>query len=178
MQEAVLLSLQLLKTGLLTGDPLEAPKGRRFPEGLTSDLLRPYGSLHLPPSAGSAAAAAVPRAALLLQRVASLLPLQQRPRSWWMSDLCMDLRGFNCLVSALRGGLRQLAEAALASKLLKQPQLVSAFTLAAAAVAVAAAAACVSVLVAAGGVCLCVFGVVRKFVSCRLPFAVGLYARL
>lgn len=119
LQEAVLVSLELLKLGLLIGDPLEAPKGRRYPEGLSLSLMQPYRGFSQKDTAGGA----VQRAALLLQRVALLLPLQQRPRSWWTGDLCMDLRGFNCVVSALRSGLRQLSEACLVNRLLKSPQL-------------------------------------------------------
>lgn len=119
LQETVLVSLELLKLGLLTGDPLEAPKGRGYPQGVLLSLMESFRGFAPKDTAGGA----VQRAALLLQRVALLLPLQQRPKSWWTGDLCMDLRGFNCVVSALRSALRQLADACLVSRLLKDPHL-------------------------------------------------------
>ncbi|KAL8453008.1 hypothetical protein Emag_002094 [Eimeria magna] len=118
LQEDVLVCLELLKLGLLTGEPLEAPVGAPYPKGLMDELLQPVRGF----VAEGAGEADVQRAALLLQRVASLLQLQHKPGSWWASDVCLDLRGFCCISTALKGALRQLAEASLLHQILKNPK--------------------------------------------------------
>ncbi|KAL8269820.1 hypothetical protein Esti_006234 [Eimeria stiedai] len=117
-QEDVLVCLELLKLGLLTGEPLEAPAGAPYPKGLMEELLQPVRGF----VAEGAGDTDVQRAALLLQRVASLLQLQHKPGSWWASDVCLDLRGFCCISAALKTALRQLAEASLLHQILKNPK--------------------------------------------------------
>ncbi|KAL8431965.1 hypothetical protein Efla_002802 [Eimeria flavescens] len=119
LQEDVLICLELLKLGLLTGEPLEARAGSSYPKGLLGDLLQPIRGV----SVDGLGEGELQRASLLLQRVASLLPLQHKPGVWWAADVCLDLRGFACIVTALKAAMRQLAEAALLHQLLRNPKL-------------------------------------------------------
>ncbi|XP_026192475.1 uncharacterized protein LOC34622462 [Cyclospora cayetanensis] len=119
-QEAIFVCLELLKMGLLSGDPIEPPSGKPYPSGVQAVLMRPYpGASEEETSAGT-----VQRAALLLQRIASLLPLRINQRRPWESDICMDFMGYNCVVCLIRSALREVTEAALVSKLLKHAELV------------------------------------------------------
>ncbi|OEH80618.1 xpg N-terminal domain-containing protein [Cyclospora cayetanensis] len=120
VQEAIFVCLELLKMGLLSGDPIEPPSGKPYPSGVQAVLMRPYpGASEEETSAGT-----VQRAALLLQRIASLLPLRINQRRPWESDICMDFMGYNCVVCLIRSALREVTEAALVSKLLKHAELV------------------------------------------------------
>ncbi|CDJ43773.1 hypothetical protein ETH_00005525 [Eimeria tenella] len=139
-QEAMFICLELLRLGFLSGDPLESLPGRPFPPGVQTALMQPYpseaaaaaaaagGAAAAAAAAGGGAAAAagardVQRAGLLLQRVASLLPLQLRQQQPWLAAVCMDLLGFNCLVNLIRNAFQELTQTALVSMLLQSPHL-------------------------------------------------------
>ncbi|PHJ18419.1 xpg n-terminal domain-containing protein [Cystoisospora suis] len=107
LQEDILFTLELLKFGLLTGDPLEAPADRPYPPGV--QLLR---RVDTPVDKR--------RSILLLSRVFSLYPMKLIAGYHWEGDIIdFDLAGYSCLVKLLKRSLRHLTEACLANILMK-----------------------------------------------------------
>merc|ERR1719480_695075 len=104
LQEPCLVALELMKFGVLNGEPFEAAQADRpFPE-----------QVRYP----KAPADARTRALLLLSRVMSLVPMRLR-NDMWNADVDFDLAAFHSLVRILKRALRQLVEASLTSILLK-----------------------------------------------------------
>eukprot|EP00931_Biecheleriopsis_adriatica_P028045 TRINITY_DN16776_c0_g2_i1.p1 TRINITY_DN16776_c0_g2~~TRINITY_DN16776_c0_g2_i1.p1 ORF type:complete len:743 (+),score=127.44 TRINITY_DN16776_c0_g2_i1:66-2294(+) len=101
-QEATLLALELMKFGLLSGEPL-ATAGEPFPE------LVNY------PTAPTDIET---RSVLLLSRVMSLVPMKLKAGTW-NAPVDFDLAAFHGLVKLVMRALRQLTEASLASVLLQ-----------------------------------------------------------
>jgi len=104
LQEPCLVALEMMKFGVLSGEPYDAAQ----PE-------RPF-----PPQVGYPASPVAPRvkAVLLLGRVMSLVPMKLR-NDMWNADVEFDLAAFHSLVRILKRTLRQVVEASLASVLLK-----------------------------------------------------------
>merc|ERR1712166_1601270 len=104
LQEPCLVALEMMKFGVLSGEPYDAAQ----PE-------RPF-----PPQVGYPASPVSPRvkAVLLLGRVMSLVPMKLR-NDMWNADVEFDLAAFHSLVRILKRTLRQVVEASLASVLLK-----------------------------------------------------------
>lgn len=104
MQESCLVALELMKFGMLSGEPFDAAApDRPFPEQVK------YPSPPVPPKV---------KAILLLSRVMSLMPMKLK-NDMWNADVDFDLAAFHSLVRILKRTLRQLVEASLASILLK-----------------------------------------------------------
>lgn len=96
--EPVLLAIEMMKFGVLNGEPLESPDGKPFP-----------AAVEYPKS---------PSAALFLTRVLSLVPMKLR-NDLWSAKVDFDLASFHCLVRALNRSLRLVVEAALGNQLLR-----------------------------------------------------------
>jgi len=104
-QEPCLVALELMKFGVLSGEPFDSATPERvFPPQVEY------------PSSGSASQQTT--AVLLLCRVLSLVPMKLR-NDMWNADVSFDLAAFHSLVRALKRSLRQLTEACLTSILLK-----------------------------------------------------------
>eukprot|EP00931_Biecheleriopsis_adriatica_P028044 TRINITY_DN16776_c0_g1_i1.p1 TRINITY_DN16776_c0_g1~~TRINITY_DN16776_c0_g1_i1.p1 ORF type:complete len:743 (+),score=145.87 TRINITY_DN16776_c0_g1_i1:257-2230(+) len=101
-QEATLLALELMKFGLLSGEPL-ATAGEPFPE------LVKYPTTPTDMET---------RSIFLLSRVMSLVPMKLKA-DIWSSPVDFDLAAFHGLVKLTMRTLRQLTEASLASVLLQ-----------------------------------------------------------
>ena len=98
--ESVLLAVEMMKFGVLTGEPLEAPAGKNFPAAVNY------------PCTGSAV--------LLLTRVLSLVPMTLR-NDLWSAKVDFDLAAFHCLVRSLNRSLRLVVEACVANQVLSEP---------------------------------------------------------
>jgi hypothetical protein len=104
LQEPCLVALEMMKFGVLSGEPFDAAqKERPFPEHVNY------------PGAGVDGRT---KAVLLLSRVMSLVPMKLR-NDMWNADVDFDLAAFHSLVRILKRALRQLVEASLGSILLK-----------------------------------------------------------
>jgi hypothetical protein len=104
LQEPCLVALEMMKFGVLSGEPFDAAQpDRPFPEQVQ------YPTLPAPPAV---------KAVLLLSRVMSLVPMKLK-NDMWNADVDFDLAAFHSLVRILKRALRQLTEASLASILLK-----------------------------------------------------------
>jgi hypothetical protein len=104
LQEPCLVALEMMKFGMLTGDPFDpAQPDRPFPAAIEY----PTGTTD-----------PVVKARLLLSRVMSLVPMKLK-NDMWNADVEFDLAAFHSLVRILKRSLRQLVEASLASILLK-----------------------------------------------------------
>ncbi|CAJ1416587.1 unnamed protein product [Effrenium voratum] len=109
LTEPCLTALELMKFGLLNGDPFEAAQpDKQFPE----EVKYPIGA-KLGPSDRTRVCGK-----LILCRVMSLVPMRLRT-VMWDSDVDFDLAAFHALVRALKRSLRQLVEGALAHVLLR-----------------------------------------------------------
>eukprot|EP00922_Rhytidocystis_sp_ex-Travisia-forbesii_P053247 GHVS01078961.1.p1 GENE.GHVS01078961.1~~GHVS01078961.1.p1 ORF type:complete len:921 (+),score=193.14 GHVS01078961.1:386-3148(+) len=106
LQEDILFVLELMRMGCLTGDLLEAPTDRSYPDRI--GLLR---RKNVEPSEV--------RKYLLLSRVFSLWPMQLKPMHMWGADVDFDLAAYHSIVKILKRSLRQMTEACLANILLK-----------------------------------------------------------
>ena len=173
LQEEIFLCLELLRLGLLSGDSLEMQQQNLLPSGVRAAIEQRYAGEEMKSSSSSSASSAAAagaaagaaggaagdrrRAALLLQRVASLLPLRLKPGVAWRADVCLDLFGFSTLVSLLRTSFKELTDAALVSRLLQEPHLVSTshMLLYAAAAASCCCCCCCWLLAAAAAGCCC-----------------------
>jgi len=107
-QEPCLVALELMKFGILSGEPFDAQPDRPFPE-----------QVNYP----KAPAEKDTKAKLLLSRVMSLIPMKLK-NDMWNADVDFDLAAFHSLVRILKRALRQLTEASLASTLLRDLALV------------------------------------------------------
>jgi len=109
LQEPCLIALEMMKFGVLNGEPFEeAQPDRPFPEQVRYPRA-PVDS-HT-------------KSMLLLSRVMSLVPMSLK-NDMWNADVDFDLAAFHSLVRILKRALRQLTEASLASVLLKDMQRV------------------------------------------------------
>eukprot|EP00397_Hematodinium_sp_SG-2012_P009203 GEMP01009279.1.p1 GENE.GEMP01009279.1~~GEMP01009279.1.p1 ORF type:complete len:748 (+),score=144.49 GEMP01009279.1:565-2808(+) len=103
-QEPLLLALEMMKFGVLSGEPFDSPqRSRAFP----AQVNYPTGD-----------APAKTKAILLLCRVLSLVPMRLK-NDMWNADVNFDLAAFQTLARALKRSLRQLTEACLTSVLIK-----------------------------------------------------------
>jgi len=109
LQEPCLIALEMMKFGVLNGEPFEeAQPDRPFPEQV--------GYPRAPVDSHT-------KSMLLLSRVMSLVPMSLK-NDMWNADVDFDLAAFHSLVRILKRALRQLTEASLASVLLKDMQRV------------------------------------------------------
>lgn len=106
MQEDALFALELMKFGLLSGEPLEAPKDRPYPENI--QLLRN-------PNVSQRRKHSI----ILVSRVTSLCQMQLKSTGMWGTEVEFDLAAFHSTVKILKRSLRQLTEACLSNLLLK-----------------------------------------------------------
>jgi len=107
LQEPCLVALEMMKFGVLNGEPFEAAQpDRPFPEQVQYPQA-PVDSRV--------------KSMLLLSRVMSLVPMSLK-NDMWNADVDFDLAAFHSLVRILKRALRQLTEASLASILLKDMQ--------------------------------------------------------
>jgi len=97
-QEPCLVALELMKFGMLSGEPFDAAPNQPFP----MEVQYPVSS----------------EAALLLSRVMSLVPMRLNTDNW-NADVDFDLAAFHSLVRVLNRSLRLLTESSLASVLLQ-----------------------------------------------------------
>jgi hypothetical protein len=105
LQEPCLVALEMLKFGVLNGEPFDA-----------ADPTRPF-----PPQVAYPTQPVSPetKGMLLLSRVMSLVPMKLK-NDMWNADVDFDLAAFHSLVRILKRALRQLVEASLGSILLKE----------------------------------------------------------
>lgn len=109
LTEPCLTALELMKFGLLNGEPFETAQPEKpFPE----DVKYPIAANMSQPERDAVCGK------LLLCRVMSLVPMRLR-HVMWDSDVDFDLAAFHSLVRALKRTLRQMVEGALAHVLLK-----------------------------------------------------------
>ncbi|CAJ1371337.1 unnamed protein product [Effrenium voratum] len=102
LQEPCLVALEMMKFGILSGDPFEAAE-RPFPEQVK------YPKAPVDPHTKSL---------LLLSRVMSLVPMKLKS-GMWNADVDFDLAAFHSLVRLVKRALRHLTEASLVSVLLR-----------------------------------------------------------
>jgi len=104
LQESCLVALEMMKFGVLNGEPFDAAQpDRPFPENVQYPVAPVQPRI---------------KAVLLLSRVMSLVPMKLR-NDMWNADVDFDLAAFHSLVRILKRALRHLVEASLASILLK-----------------------------------------------------------
>merc|ERR1711971_570865 len=102
--EPCLVAIELMKLGVLNGDPFEpAQPERPFPEAMNYPR-QPVDEYT--------------KSILLLTRVMSLVPMRLKV-DMWNADVNFDLAAFHAMVRVLKRSLRQLTEASLASILMK-----------------------------------------------------------
>jgi len=105
--EPCLIALELMKFGVLNGEPFEAGQADKpFPPQM--DYPKQPVDVQQ-------------KSILLLTRVMSLVPMRLRV-DMWNADVNFDLAAFHSLVRILKRSLRQLTEASLSSVLLKDLQ--------------------------------------------------------
>lgn len=102
LQEPCLVALEMMKFGILSGEPFEAAE-RPFPE-----------QVKYPKSPVDSNT----KSMLLLSRVMSLVPMKLKS-GMWNADVDFDLAAFHSLVRLVKRALRHLTEASLASVLLR-----------------------------------------------------------
>jgi len=103
LQEPCLVALEMLKFGILHGEPFEAAD-RQKP--FTKEVNYPVAPVD--PNT---------KASLLLSRVMSLVPMKLK-NEMWNADVIFDLAAFHSLVRVLKRSLRQIVEGSLVSVLL------------------------------------------------------------
>jgi len=109
LTEPCLIALELMKFGVLNGEPLETGQpDRPFPPQMEYPQ-QPVGSDQ--------------KSLFLLTRVMSLVPMRLKV-DMWNADVNFDLAAFHALVRILKRALRQLTEASLASILMEDLSLV------------------------------------------------------
>jgi hypothetical protein len=106
-EEPCIVALELMKFGLLTGDPFEPVTEKPFPQALKYPKQSETGKTS--------------KLIMLITRVVSLVPLRLRS-DMWSSEVDFDLAAFHCEVRLLKRSLRQLTEASLAHLLLEDPR--------------------------------------------------------
>jgi hypothetical protein len=106
--EPCLVAIELLKFGVLNGEPFQPGPTKRFPP----DIKYPVAPVD-----------DKTKSELLLKRVMSLVPMRLKI-DMWNADVDFDLAAFHSLVRILKRALRQLTEASLASVLMKDLQRV------------------------------------------------------
>eukprot|EP00931_Biecheleriopsis_adriatica_P003970 TRINITY_DN105710_c0_g1_i1.p1 TRINITY_DN105710_c0_g1~~TRINITY_DN105710_c0_g1_i1.p1 ORF type:complete len:754 (-),score=202.76 TRINITY_DN105710_c0_g1_i1:55-2316(-) len=105
LTEPCLTALELMKQGMLSGDPFEAAmKDRPFPKEVNYPAPNMIDDRT--------------KSIYLLCRVMSLVPMRLR-NVMWDADVDFDLAAFHALVRALKRTLRQMVEGAVAFVLLK-----------------------------------------------------------
>lgn len=104
LQEPCLVALEMMKFGVLNGEPFEVPP---FGDPFPSEVNYPKAPLDTRT-----------KSMLLLSRVFSLVPMRLK-NAGWNADVVFDLTAFLALVRVLKRSLRSLTEASLASVLLK-----------------------------------------------------------
>ena len=102
--EPVLLALEMMKFGVLNGEPLEAPDGKPFPAAVQYPL--------------PGAVDAKTRQSMLISRLMSLVPMRLR-NDLWSAKVDFDLASFHCLVRAVNRSMRLVTESCLGNVLLK-----------------------------------------------------------
>jgi hypothetical protein len=104
LQEPCLVALEMMKFGVLNGEPFDSARADRpFPQ----EVNYPKAPVDIRT-----------KSVLLLSRVFSLVPMKLRP-DMWNAEVVFDLAAFHSLVRILKRALRQLTEATLSSVLLK-----------------------------------------------------------
>jgi hypothetical protein len=103
-EESILLALEMMKFGLLTGEPLEAPEEKKFPQAVNYPT--------------SASIDTKTRATLFISRVFSLIPMKLK-NDLWAAKVDFDLAAFHCLVRVMNRSLRLTTEACLTNVLAK-----------------------------------------------------------
>lgn len=104
LQEPCLVALEMMKFGVLNGEPFDvASPDRQFPP----DVNYPKAPVDQKQ-----------KSMLLLCRVMSLVPMKLR-NDMWNADVDFDLAAFHSLVRVLKRALRHLTEASLTSVLLR-----------------------------------------------------------
>jgi len=101
-QEPCLFALELMKFGLLCGEPFEPVQDKPFP-----------AAVHYPPVEDKTT-----KMVTLITRVASLYPMRLKS-DMWNAEVDFDLAAFHSMVRPLKRALRQLTEACLADLLLQ-----------------------------------------------------------
>ena len=101
--EPVLLALEMMKFGVLNGEPLEAPDGKPFPAAVQY------------PVPGSVDART--KHTMLISRLLSLVPMRLR-NDLWSAKVDFDLASFHCLVRAINRSMRLVTESCLGNVLL------------------------------------------------------------
>jgi len=96
--ESVLLAIEMMKFGLLTGEPLEAPEDKKFPS-----------AVNYPTSSKSV---------MLISRIMSLIPMKLR-NDLWSAKVDFDLAAFHCLVRAMNRSMRLIVEACVTNVLVR-----------------------------------------------------------
>lgn len=111
LMEPCLVALELMKFGMLSGEPYEQPTSgdRPFPEAVEY------------PKQGMMTAKQ--KSIMLLTRVMSLVPMKLRC-TMWNADVQFDLAAFHCMVKIMKRSLRHLTEASLAAVVLKDLSMV------------------------------------------------------
>lgn len=103
LEESFVLAIEMMKFGILNGEPLEAPENKPFPAAVNYPAATP--------------------AALFISRVLSLVPMRLK-MDLWSGKVDFDLASFHCLVRALNRSLRLVGEACLGNVLLGDMNLV------------------------------------------------------
>jgi len=104
LQEPCIIALEMMKFGVLSGEPFEVPcNASRFP----AEVNYPVSPVDQRT-----------KSMFLLSRMFSLVPMKLR-NARWNSDVVFDLTAFQLLVRVLKRSLRHLTEASLSSVLLK-----------------------------------------------------------
>lgn len=103
LQEPCLVALEMMKFGILSGEPFDAAPDRPFPEQVRYPR-QPIDTWT--------------KSLLLVSRVVSLVPMKLK-NDMWNADVDFDLAAFHSLVRLVKRALRQLTEASLSSILLR-----------------------------------------------------------
>ena len=103
-EESIVLAIEMMKFGILTGEPLEAPESKKFPAAVNY------------PTAQTADART--KSVMFISRVLSLIPMKLK-NDLWSAKVDFDLASFHCLVRALNRSLRLVVEACLGNVLLR-----------------------------------------------------------
>jgi hypothetical protein len=99
-EEPILLAIELMKFGLLTGEPLEAPTDKPFPAAVAYPSTEGVDSRT--------------RSVMLISRVISLVPMKLK-NDLWSAKVDFDLAAFHCLVRAMNRSMRLIVEACVAN---------------------------------------------------------------
>ncbi|KAF4653850.1 hypothetical protein FOZ61_008641 [Perkinsus olseni] len=108
-QEPTLFALELMKFGVLTGDPFEPVDGSEFPVAVRYPKIE--------------TATEKQKSITLLSRVASLIPMKLK-NDLWDTTVEFDLAAFHSLVRLFKRTLRVLCESCLAEDLIENKSLI------------------------------------------------------